>query len=58
MPTNCVIIDSFNTSLGNVVFLGFKGKKRPHLDMILKNQTDFRWQIGGIGANRKLDSAY
>jgi hypothetical protein len=57
MAFNCVVLDTFHTSLGNVAILGFLNSKTPRIKMVFKNESNLKWEITGIGANRKLDSS-
>lgn len=48
------LLDLFKTSIGEIAILAFSGEDMPSVGMILKNKSNFKWKIAGIGANRKL----
>ena len=57
MKFDCVVLEIFHISVGDVAILGFLKNKGPRIKMILQNEFDSQWEITRIGSNRKLDSS-
>jgi len=57
MKSTIKIIDLFKTSIGDVAVLTFASNETPRIGLVLKNKSNFRWTISGIGGNRKLGPA-
>jgi len=54
---HCKVLDIFKTTIGEIAILGFSGNDKPHIGMILRNQTGVQWKIVGLGMNKgEIDS--
>lgn len=49
---NCKVFNIYNTSIGNIVMLGFYDETVPYLGMELYNKLNYKWKVIGIGMNR------